>query len=128
MAPVETRAGLDVRTFELGDAAAPTPPGLPAYPGNLTAPVGRGWLAAVRPALPAADVDRYAAAFEESAVDRLGLPRLGHEGLKEIGVDSLPSPPTCLDHRDHRRASPRNDSDTTFQMLYMKHRVLFKLS
>lgn len=88
MAPVETRAGLDVRTFELGDAAAPTPPGLPAYPGNLTAPVGRGWLAAVRPALPAADVDRYAAAFEESAVDRLSLPRLGHEGLKEIGVDS----------------------------------------
>ena len=87
VAPVETSAGLDVRTFQLGDAA-PTPPGLPAYPGNVTAPVGRGWLATVRPALPVADVDRYASAFEENAVDRLSLARLGHEGLREIGVDS----------------------------------------
>ncbi len=80
-------AGLDVRTFDLAATAAPTPPGLPHYPANLT-PVGQAWLAAVRPALPAADVARYAAAFAAADVERLALAQLGHEGLAEIGVDS----------------------------------------
>ena len=50
-------AGLDVRTFEIGDAA-PLAPGLPLYPANLITPVGRKWLDAVRPAIPADAVEK----------------------------------------------------------------------
>ena len=81
-------AGHEVRTFELENAApTATLPGLPAYPANLI-PLDRAWLAAIRPALPEDSIDRYAAAFAAAEVERLALAHFGHEGLKEIGVDS----------------------------------------